>query len=57
MGKLHTLRRAIKREPDKWRYAFGNLGAGRDWKTGQWYPSYFGYKRFVRKVLAEHTAG
>ena len=66
MGKLHTLRRAIEREPEKWIYREhdGRLtarGARRDrWQNhGQWFSverwSYNGasYRGFVQSVLAK----
>ena len=52
MGKLHTLRRAILRDPKKWR---GARGASRT-RKGEWYPSasYFtgtSYRSFIKHVV------
>lgn len=54
MGKLHTLKRAILRDPQKWR------GASRAYfRDGQWHPtSSYGwwmgdpsYRQFIRHTL------
>lgn len=66
MGKLHTLRRAIEREPEKW---FNLESTGRCWAYGasrriwsnnnRWEPTapwgYHGkaYRSFVKQVLKE----
>ena len=62
MGKLHTLRRAILREPEKWK----GCGARFDEKDGQWKPvsyrdwfvreyKHLSYKTFVKRVLNNRT--
>lgn len=63
MGKLHTLRRAILRDPDIWTTKSGLVkGAQRwfpefDYSRPQWKPHYknihenASYSRFVRHVL------
>jgi hypothetical protein len=55
MGKLHTLRRAIEREPHKWG-GRSVTGASRD-RRGEWAPcrryGYRKYRSFVRHVLEE----
>lgn len=59
MGKLHTLRRAIQREPEKWYYysMFGHyVVMCARFRNRQWEPtgaSFYGnsYKKFVRKTL------
>lgn len=38
MGKLHTLRRAILRNPGKWRRYGNRVAAERDPNTGEWRP-------------------
>ena len=54
MGKLHSLRRAIQRDPDKWRNARAAARYGR----GDWFPitrwSYGdgAYRKFIAKCLA-----
>lgn len=64
MGKLHTLRRAIEREPDKWFHISRFFGKtelrphNAKFYGGQWIPnrnwmSPFAYRRFVKKVLLE----
>lgn len=57
MGKLHTLRRAIERDPTKWRTATGAVRYKGVWDKG-WQPtaSYAypgGYAKFIKKVLRE----
>lgn len=52
MGKLHTLRRAIEHNPEKWERADSAYRAN----TGQWVPSRWNgvsYKSFIKKVLRE----
>jgi hypothetical protein len=53
MGKLHTLRRAILREPEKWRKM--PLGAwDHGTKYGGWKPCWAGsYRAFVKSVLKD----
>lgn len=58
MGKLHTLRRAIQREPQKFIIKCGEISytSGAWFKDGAWLPSnslYYltSYRRFVRSVL------
>ena len=59
MGKLHTLRRAIERDPQQWYHE-----AGGGWffvkdayfVRGAWKPGYPGgrsYREFVRSVLID----
>ena len=57
MGKLHTLRRAIERDPEAWLYADGQAKcAGRGRISGEWRPiqCWFGckdaYRCFVKQV-------
>ena len=59
MGKLHTLRREIERNPDQW-YCDNSgwtyfHGAWFDSSQGRWKPSNWGrsYRRFIRKVLID----
>ncbi len=55
MGKLHKLRRAIKREPEKWR-KFGYYGAmfwNGNWEPRNWLSAPFPYQAFVKSVLKE----
>lgn len=64
MGKLHTLKRAIKRDPQKWVGNWG-VGTGANFVDGQWNPyssspyslswRRFGhpYQAFVRHTLKE----
>ncbi len=54
MGKLHTLKRAVRRDPAKWRrgyYAYFSKA------TGQWEPgTYYGgrdYRPLIRKLLGK----
>jgi hypothetical protein len=51
MGKLHTLRRAIRREPDKWLKSY----SGASYFAGAWRPSWYArsYRKFIQKVLRE----
>lgn len=53
MGKLHTLKRAILREPEKWIRSWYYPGAYFDKKTGIWHPSYhyYSYRKFVIYTL------
>ena len=65
MGKLHTLRRAILRDPQRWLDACGGLDGWESWyshckavrRNGEWVPcgSYMcsirSYKAFVYHVL------
>ena len=64
MGKLHTLRRAVERHPDKFMsdYRAAGLGLnaqGATFRDGQWEPivcdrersRLFPYRKFVRGVL------
>lgn len=66
MGKLHTLRRAIEREPEKWfRQDYDGRcfarGASRSkwfgskqWEpTESWQVGYRSYRSFVRHILNE----
>lgn len=52
MGKLHSLRRAILRNPRKWRQ-YSCVGAARS-RSGEWFPVYWShsYRQFIKKVLA-----
>ena len=60
MGKLHKIRRAIKRDPSEWMYdnGTGNIarGAHLTWE-GKWEPMWYWddkpYRTFVRSVLKE----
>ena len=57
MGKLHTLRRAIERDPEKWKDA---RGADRWKKHGRWLPMRWyrkAYGAFIRSVLRDIEAG
>jgi len=52
MGKLHTLRRAILRDPDKWKCDTGAVflrAAG--WTPVKYYKA---YKKFIRKTLENY---
>jgi hypothetical protein len=58
MGKLHSLRRAIERDPDIWRP--GSRGAWFDNHTKQWVPlsSWYNngkcsYRNYIEKVLRD----
>ena len=51
MGKLHTLRRAILREPGRWRTA-GGFTFGAMFYDGMWHPVWTrSYLNFVRSIL------
>ena len=58
MGKLHSLRRAIEREPKAWKgFAGRPTGAWFDRREQRWKPQYWpwsssSYVAFVRHVLA-----
>lgn len=52
MGKLHKLRRAIKRDPDRWHSyskARGAYQAPCGWRPSYWFDK--PYRAFVRHVL------
>lgn len=61
MGKLHTLRRAIERDPKKFfdTYDWGVSVEGANFSEGQWEPMVcdrersrlFPYRKFVKSVL------
>lgn len=64
MGKLHTLRRAVERDPDKFMTDYGRAGIGivvqgAIFRDGQWEPvvcdrersRLFPYRKFVASVL------
>jgi len=61
MGKLHTLKRAVEREPDKFMidHGWGALALGARFREGQWEgivcdrerSRLFPYQKFVRSVL------
>lgn len=64
MGKLHTLKRAIQRHPEKYIVEFSGLKktkyavSGAFFSNGKWIPSqkhwgYRSYQRFIAKVLKE----
>jgi len=65
MGKLHTLRRAIERDPEKWFRTVKTLRGGnryfvvgasfvrREWKPSRGY--YFGSIRPPRRDFVRHT--
>jgi len=61
MGKLHTLRRAIERNPKEWmheNYCRKVVMSAKKTKTGQWVPflgwcSKKSYRSFVKHVLKE----
>lgn len=63
MGKLHTLRRAIERNPEDWfyerRYGYPrteNIARAARFYRGQWIPVLgwgSSYKSFVKHVLEE----
>ena len=54
MGKLHTLRRAIKRDPNKWKVARG-AAKGNDgkWRPKNWFGFKASYLGFIKHVLFE----
>ena len=56
MGKLHTLRRAIKRNPERWEATpWGKAHSAYFW-NGEWCPSWGmrgPYQAFVQHVLDE----
>lgn len=52
MGKLHTLKRAIMREPEKWRKARGAYFTDNKWYPNDW--AYWGrkaYGGYIKKIL------
>lgn len=64
MGKLHTLRRAVERQPDKFMHDYrwaemGLIAQGAIFRDGQWEPivcdrersRLFPYRKVVRSVL------
>lgn len=54
MGKLHTLRRAIERDPEKWGNSTRSCGAWFNRRSGQWEPLRYyreQYGNFVAHVL------
>jgi hypothetical protein len=55
MGKLHTLHRAIEREPGKWHYYNSVCAAWRThdgkWEPVSWLSGSRSYRNFVRHVL------
>ena len=58
MGKLHSLKRAIKKNPDAWHFQGRVRGAFKK-GTGEWVPQTWfaygphSYKKFVKKVLED----
>jgi hypothetical protein len=48
MGKLHTLRRAIQREPRRWWSAWS---AWYNPQSGQWEPKLWWHKRSYRSFI------
>ncbi len=61
MGKLHTLRRAIERDPDEFRSMFSKDAYGAIWSrwSGKWVQADYcdrSYRSFVRRVLQEIEA-
>jgi hypothetical protein len=58
MGKLHTLRRAIEREPNKFINTYARTALPVYCYRGTWYPRSYSlgnspYRTFVRKVLCD----
>ncbi len=63
MGKLHKIKKAIKKDPEAWKHARGAIvwrdttGAIRvSPQVGYYYPC-FNYYKFVRKIYNEVALG
>ena len=59
MGKLHSLRRAILRDPEKWKDAKYAVKHKDGWHPGtgirMWWPPIHTYRNFIKSVLKNMT--